>query len=130
MSRSATIDGNAFADLSGFYDEVERKLTRDLGWSLGRNLDAFNDILRGGFGVHEYNEELELVWLNSAVSERQLGNPETISYLEVKLRTCHPSNVPHVEQDLEEARSGRGDTLFKIIVEIIKGHDHVALVLQ
>lgn len=130
MSRSVIIDGNAFADLPGFYDEIERKLTHGLDRSIGRNLDAFNDILRGGFGVHDYNEDLELVWQNSAVSERQLGNTETIGYLEAKLRTCHPSNVPHVEQDLEEARSGRGDTLFKIIVEIIKGHDHVALVLQ
>jgi RNAse (barnase) inhibitor barstar len=40
------IDGNAFDTLEGFYDEVKRKILRDADW--GSNLDAFNDILRGG----------------------------------------------------------------------------------
>jgi hypothetical protein len=43
------IDGAAFSSLEGFFDEVSRKLIPDAIW--GKNLDAFNDILRGGFGT-------------------------------------------------------------------------------
>ena len=39
--------------MAGFYDEVEQVFTCGLDWKIGRNLDAFNDILRGGFGRHE-----------------------------------------------------------------------------
>ena len=49
-----TIDGNNFVDLDGFFDEMERLLTKDLDWRTGHNFDAFHDLLRGGFGVHEY----------------------------------------------------------------------------
>ena len=51
-----TIDGRRFSNLAGFYDEVERVFTCGLDWKIGRNLDAFNDILRGGFGRHEYGQ--------------------------------------------------------------------------
>ena len=47
------IDGRRFSNMAGFYDEVEQVFTCGLDWKIGRNLDAFNDILRGGFGRHE-----------------------------------------------------------------------------
>ena len=49
-----TIDGRRFSNMAGFYDEVERVLTFGLDRKIGRNLNAFNDILRGGFWRHEY----------------------------------------------------------------------------
>jgi RNAse (barnase) inhibitor barstar len=53
------IDGSRFATLDEFYDELDRVL--DLSpW--GRNLDAFNDILRGGFGTPD--ERFVLHWKN------------------------------------------------------------------
>jgi RNAse (barnase) inhibitor barstar len=48
------IEGKNFSDLGSFYDEIDRVLTNDLDWKTGHNLDAFNDLLRGGFGVYEY----------------------------------------------------------------------------
>jgi hypothetical protein len=39
-----------------FYDEVENKLTNGLNWRIGRNLDEFDDVLKGGFGIHEYTK--------------------------------------------------------------------------
>ena len=39
------IDGSNLANREGFYDEVSRVLIPGDDW--GRNLDAFNDILRG-----------------------------------------------------------------------------------
>ena len=74
MDNSAIIDGNSFSNLSEFYDEVERKLTRGLDWRIGRNLNAFNDVLRGGFGLHEYEEPLNLTWLNSVKSRKDLAD--------------------------------------------------------
>jgi RNAse (barnase) inhibitor barstar len=51
MRRTYVIDGERFATLEEFYDEISRVLIPDACW--GRNLDAFNDILRGGFGTPE-----------------------------------------------------------------------------
>jgi len=34
------LDGNKFDTLEGFYDEVEKKLTKGLDWKIGRNLNA------------------------------------------------------------------------------------------
>jgi RNAse (barnase) inhibitor barstar len=65
------IDGAAFDDLAGFWDEISRKLIPGSFW--GRNLDAFNDILRGGFGTPEGGFVLR--WLNAKHSKEQLGLP-------------------------------------------------------
>lgn len=45
------IDGENFSTLEEFYDEVSRVLVPGAAW--GRNLDAFNDVLHGGFGTPE-----------------------------------------------------------------------------
>lgn len=46
------IDGSRFHTLEEFYDEIGTALIHGSPW--GRNLDAFNDILRGGFGTPEW----------------------------------------------------------------------------
>ena len=101
-----------------------------MNWKIGRNLDAFNDVLRGGFGIHEYGEELDLIWSNSEKSKLDLGYEETLKYVEAKLATCHPTNVPYVQKDLEDLKAGKGDLLFKIIIGIIKDHDNLRLRLE
>ena len=55
-----TSDGRRFSNMAGFYDEVERVFTSGLDWKIGRNLNAFNDILRGGFGWHEYGQPIHI----------------------------------------------------------------------
>lgn len=112
------IDGERFQTLEGFYDEISRQLIPDVFW--GRNLDAFNDILRGGFGTPEGGFVLR--WRNSEASRRNLGFPETIAYLERKLTRCHPSSVAFVQQELLAARRGEGQTVFEILLEIIASH--------
>lgn len=62
--QTITINGDNLIDLETFYDEIEKVLTRNLDWQTGRNLNAFNDLLRGGFGVYEYEEPVKLVWTN------------------------------------------------------------------
>ena len=89
------IDGKDFATLEEFYDEISRVLIPDAWW--GRNLDAFNDILRGGFGTPEGSFTLR--WLNHDVSQRRLGYDETVRQLEMRLQRCHPSNRQSVAAD-------------------------------
>jgi len=70
--RTIEINGNNFSNLSEFYNEVERKMTNGLNWKIGRYLDAFNDVLNGGFGIHEYDEDYKMIWLNSEKSKSEL----------------------------------------------------------
>ena len=73
MRREIIIDGKNFDDIAGFYCEIENVFTMDLGWKIGRNLDAFNDVLHGGFGVHEYGEPIKVIWKNFGKSKKDLG---------------------------------------------------------
>ncbi|MCC6741170.1 MAG: barstar family protein [Planctomycetia bacterium] len=62
------LDGTRFSTLDGFYDEVSRVLVPGAKW--GRNLDAFNDILRGGFGTPAGGFVLR--WTHAGRSRRTL----------------------------------------------------------
>jgi RNAse (barnase) inhibitor barstar len=129
-----TLDGARFSDLDGFYDEVSECIIPGATW--GRNLDAFNDILRGGFGTPEGGFHIR--WSNSDLSRERLGWDETIRFVERKLTTCHPQNVLHVQADLATARRHEGETLFELIVDTIRRHgvggseaaDNVSLILE
>jgi RNAse (barnase) inhibitor barstar len=105
------IDGLRFSHLDGFYDEIDRVLQPG---SWGRNLDAFNDILRGGFGTPD--EGFALRWKNHEVSRERLGYQETVRVPERRSKTCHPASVTSVEEQLEEARLNRGSTVFDWLV--------------
>ena len=104
MWKEIVIDGNNFDDLEGFYSEIDRVLTKDLTWKTGHNLNAFNDLLRGGFGVHEYGEPILLRWINFEKSRIFLGYDETIRFYEKVIKTCHPSNKDTMKMKLEDAK--------------------------
>ena len=112
------IDGLRFRTLDEFFDEIGAVVIPGSDW--GRNLDAFNDILRGGFGTPEGG--LTIHWRNHAVSQERLGYTETVKQLEARLQHCHPSSRRAVRQELAEARAGRGPTVFDWLVEIIRNH--------
>jgi hypothetical protein len=111
------IDGANFADFDGFAREFSR-LLRNYAWR--GNLDAFNDLLRGGFGTPEHGWVLR--WLNSEPSRAALGYEETARRLEGLLLTCHPSQRPNIRARINSARRGEGPTLFDEIVDIIRVH--------
>lgn len=124
------IDGNNFHTLEGFYDEVEVKLAPDLGKGFGRNLNAYNDVLRGGFGLHEYEEPLTIKWINSDKSRKDLGQQESIKYMEEALKNSHPTNIQSLKKELEDLKSGKGESLFETILHITREHDHIKLILE
>lgn len=66
--RQYVIDGQNFRSLDEFYDEISSVLIPETFW--GKNLDAFNDILRGGFGTPE--EGFILRWINSDISRARM----------------------------------------------------------
>ena len=128
------IDGSRFSTLEEFFEEISEFLIPGVFW--GHNLDAFNDILRGGFGTPE--QGFRLVWKNSELSREKLGYSETVRQLRLRLARCHPLNRESVAETLELALKNEGATVFDWLVEIIKIHgpggdeeeDNVELVLS
>jgi RNAse (barnase) inhibitor barstar len=133
MAQEYVIDGTRITSLSTFYDEISRVLIPGPKW--GRDLDAFDDILEGGFGTPA--DGFTLKWSNAAFSKEKLGYAETSKYLQEKLKRCHPSNREFVRAEFASARAGTGPTLYDRIIEIIRDHgpggeqaeDNVNLVL-
>ena len=87
---------------------------------MGANLDAFNDVLRGGFGTPE--EGFTIRWKNHDTSKSRLGYPETVRQLKLRLERCHPSNRESVSRYLQDAEQGKDQTVFDWLVDIIRKH--------
>jgi len=62
------IDGAAFSDLEGFYDEIEAQLLDGASW--GRDLDALDDLLHGNVGP--VPADFRIVWEHTDLSHRRL----------------------------------------------------------
>ena len=98
MREVFTIDGRRFSNMAGFYDEVERVFTFGLDWKMGRNLNAFNDILRGGFGRHEYGQPIHIRWLAYEKSFRDLGKENMDTIVEIILDSACSGHDCTLEQ--------------------------------
>ena len=111
------IDGERFSTLEEFFEEVDRVMQLS-AW--GHNLDAFNDILGGGFGTPE--EGFTICWKNHNTSKDRLGYAETVRQLKLRLERCHPDNRETVSRYLEDAEQGREATVFDWLVDIVRKH--------
>lgn len=67
---SFEIDGTTFRDVDGFY-RAFAQATEITGFTIA-NLDAFDDVLRGGYGKIT-EQGFTLWWTNSEVSKKRLG---------------------------------------------------------
>ena len=83
MKKTVVINGDNLTDLESFYTEIDRVCTNGLNWKTGHNLNALNDILRGGFGVYEYEEPIVLKWINFEKSKIALGKEQVLWVLEI-----------------------------------------------
>ncbi len=104
---------------------ADRVLTKDLDWDTGHNLDAFNDLLRGGFGVYAYLEPIRLIWENISKSKLDLGLEATKKWYERKISENKIENNQLFKDKLTELTENNGQTLFDIILEIISKHEHI-----
>ena len=82
--RSIEINGAAFDNMKEFFDHVIPMLS-DGSFEAGHNLDAFNDLLRGGFGVHEYGQPLDITWRNFERSRSMLGDANVLTLVQIIL---------------------------------------------
>src|ERR1700676_1648614 len=101
------IDGAGVSPLDLFFAEFAHVAIPQSD-PVSDNLDAFDDVLSGGFGTPD--EGFTLRWKNHVVSRQRLGYPETVRQLELRLARCHPTNRARVSLDLKEAQAHRGPT--------------------
>ena len=128
--REIVLDGENFSDLDGFYEEIARAFDLDED-SAVHNMDALNDLLRGGTDGNEGSAALLIRWLHSAKSEKDLGWEETIRYYENAMERVHPDNRGQIERKLIAARTGKGLTLYEQLIALFQrmdtGHDCTVL---
>ncbi|MFJ8264273.1 hypothetical protein ACIQ4I_20405 [Rummeliibacillus sp. NPDC094406] len=129
MNKVFIIDGDKFSNFKGFCKEFsDIVLSGKCKWH--GNLDAFNDILFGGFGDIECDEQFTVIWRNSVKSKVDLGYSETIVKLNEILNNCHQSNEEKVIQEIKDAKMKKGPTIFDWIEEIIVDNENVTLILE
>ncbi|SEH70315.1 Barstar (barnase inhibitor) [Epilithonimonas hominis] len=115
------INGSHFSDLEGFYNEVSELFMKDEDWIV-RTLDGFDDIL--------YGVDSDITWKDSEKSKKDLGFDLTKEFYENKIRIGKPFNVELIQQKLDDLIDGKGQTLFEILVEILKSHQNINLILD
>ncbi len=90
------IDGLKFSNMEGFYDLISQIF--DIpphNW--GRGEDAFNDILRGGFGTIPEDRGFIIRWKNWRTSRNRLGERKFNDLIDII--ECHGANAdPKHEQ--------------------------------
>lgn len=120
-NKMTVINGSHFSNLEAFYEEVSSLFLKDEDWKVG-TLDGFDDIL--------YGYEGEIIWKNVQKSKEDLGFDLTKQYYENKIRQGKPFNVTLIQQKLDDLIAGNGQTLFEILLEIIKSHKNITLILD
>lgn len=115
------INGSHFSNLEAFYEEASLLFLKDEDWKVG-TLDGFDDIL--------YGYEGEIIWKNARKSKQDLGFDLTKQFYENKIRQGKPFNVTLIQQKLDDLINGNEQTLFEILIDIIKSHKNITLILD
>lgn len=116
------LEGSTITDIASFYKQLNEQLMRDEDWQLGESLDAFDDLLYGGYSKWKDYDQLEIVWKDIAVSERYLGMATTKAYYQKKLGDDRFFNQDFVKEKLKQLEAGTGQTYFDILMEIVESH--------
>lgn len=129
LMKKIYINGNCIQDIPSFYAEINRVFMADEEWEIGTSLDAFNDLLYGGFGAIKSDEKIQLLWNNIEESKKALGYETTKAYYEGKLKADSPFNKEYFQEKLTALEDGRGETYFDILMTIIAEHPNIELVI-
>lgn len=119
------IDGRGVGTFDDFIEATNTGLIRSVGGEWDGNLDALNDYLYWPEG-----ESYELEILGAQVCATRLGHVAMARWLHENLEHCHPSARAGVEQRLERAQEGRGQTLFQFVLEVVESNPCVRLILS
>jgi hypothetical protein len=127
--RRIETEGRNITNLYRFYEEIIPKLTKDLDWEVGHSLDALNDLLYGGFGVHAPNEKILIILHDTHLVKVALGYAETREYYRMKVQQPMV-NRAMFEEKLALAEAEKGRTLFEVVLEVFIDHPNVELWLK
>lgn len=128
MVKRIVIDGKAINDIPSFYAEINRVCMVGENWLLGPSLDAFHDLLFGGYGALQGANSVELVWRHMDHSRNALGYQTTRAYYLDKLQPGSPYNKTLFNEKLEALEKGYGETYFDTILDIIAEHPNISLI--
>lgn len=128
MSKTFIIRGENICDLETLYREFNRIFMENEDWQIGQSLDAFNDLLYGGFGMIPAGEPIELIWENFEQNRHIFDKTFTIQWYEQKLKPDRTYNTKWVNEQLALLCSGEGQTYFDILLEIIGEHKNIKLI--
>lgn len=117
-----TLEGKEITNISSFYRQMNDRLMQDEDWKLAESLDAFDDLLYGGFGKLKDYGHLEIEWKDIDISRKNLGVEITKAYYLSKIYPNSPYNQPYFKERLEELERGAGNTYFDLLMEIIDSH--------
>lgn len=130
MVKRIEIDGTAINDIASLYEEINRVFMVGESWQIGQSLDAFNDLLFGGYGALQGAQSVDLVWHHMANSRRALGYQTTRDYYLQKLQPGSPYNKNLFADKLLALESGRGETYFDAILAVLAEHPLIQLIHQ
>jgi RNAse (barnase) inhibitor barstar len=130
MHLKLEIKGKDIADIPSFYEEINRVFMEAEDWKLGNSLDAFSDLLYGGYGILKDYEEVEVVWTDSKISREALGVETTKEFYRNKLNPESPFDKPLIRRKLAELEEDNGQTYFEILLEIFAEHPEIKLTLE
>ena len=128
MVKQIEIEGNSINDIASFYEEINRVLMAGESWQIGPSLDAFDDLLYGGYGTLQGAESIELIWHHIDHSSKALGYQATRAYYLDKLRPGSPFNKKLFAEKLGALEAGRGETYFESILAILADHPSIRLI--
>jgi len=127
MTKTLTIDGNTIHDIPSFYDEINRVFMSGEDWALGPSLDAFSDMLRGGYGAVSGDEPVILRWMAMDKNRSDLGFEVTHAFYTSKLDRPETFNAKTIAGRLAALEAGTGPTYFEIVLEIIAAQPNIEL---
>ena len=128
MVKQIEIEGNTINDITSFYEEINRVFMVGESWLIGQSLDAFNDLLFGGYGALQGAESAKLVWHHMDHSRKALGYQTTRDYYLDKLKPGSPYNKKVFQEKLVALDSGSGETYFDTIMSILAEHPSIRVI--
>lgn len=127
-TKTVIIDGTKIHDIPSFYEEINNVFMVNEDWKLGQSLDALDDMFYGAYSIIKGEEKIRLIWKNFAQNQNDLGLELTQKFYEDKLNSPSTFNTTLIKEKLAELESGKGQTYFDIIVEIISEHSQIKLI--
>src|SRR3546814_15474198 len=88
---------------------------RGVDFTLGPSLDAFNDVLHGGYGAIRGNEPICLKWLHFEKNKEELGVAATLVFYQATLEQPETFNPEWARKKIAELERGEGQTYMDLL---------------